>query len=617
MRIPISKGRPEPAGPGAARSLPEMLLRRIKATPDAPAFLHPRAGEWKTLTWRETGQRVRAIAGGLLSLGLAPEQRCAIFSSTRIEWILADLGILAAGGATTTIYPANTADDCVHILGDSNAAFVFVEDAFLLAKLAGRRADIPHVRGVILLDGPGGEEGWAISLAELESRGRAWDAAHPGAYEESVAGIAEDSLATLIYTSGTTGVPKGVELTQRCWLYEARGIEEIEMLRPDDLQYFWLPLAHVFGKVLEAAQLRIGFATAVDGRVERMVENLKILRPTFVCAVPRVFEKVRHRILAKAQSAGRLRSRLFDWALAVGSESSRTRRSGKRRGARLAVKAAAADRLVLRKLRALFGGRLRFFISGSAPLGKDLPEFFHAFGVLLLEGYGLTESSAATFVNRPLAFRFGTVGLPLPGTEVRVARDGEILLRGPGVMRRYHNQPEATAEALDADGWLHTGDIGQVDPEGFLTITDRKKDLIKTSGGKYVAPRALEGRLALLCRYVDQVLVHGDNRKFCSALITLNEPEIRSWAEARGIGKKHLADLAADGRVRALVRSAVEELNAKVASHESIRKFALLPSEFSVESGELTPSLKPRRRVIERKYARVLESFYEGSALEN
>jgi long-chain acyl-CoA synthetase len=615
MRSPLLKQRALSATAGDA-SVPEMFLRRVEATPDAPAFLHPDGNGWKTLSWSETGDAVRSIACGLLSLHLAPEERCAIFSSTRIEWILADLGIMAAGGATTTIYPANTADDCVHILTDSEAAFVFVEDAFLLAKLAGRRGELPKVRGIVLLDGPGGQDGWAISLAELQSRGRAWHAAHPEAYEESVRSIEKTSLATLIYTSGTTGRPKGVELTHDCWIYEAEAIEAVRMLAPDDLQYFWLPLAHVFGKVLEAAQIRIGFATAVDGRVEKLVENLKALRPTFVCAVPRVFEKVRQKILARGQAGG-WKARLFRWALDTGKRSSELLRAGRKPDAFSAARARLADALVLRKIRGIFGGRLRFFISGSAPLGKELAEFFHSFGVLLLEGYGLTESGAATFFNRPDAFRFGSVGLAIPGTEVRIAPDGEVLLRGRGVMSRYHNFPSATAEALDRDGWLHTGDIGELDADGFLTITDRKKDLIKTSGGKYVAPRALEGRLALLCRYVDQVLVHGDNRKFCSALITLNEAEIRPWAEAQGIGRKTLADLAADLRVRALVHSAVEELNSRLPRHESIRKFALLPSEFSVESGELTPSLKPRRRVIEQKYAGVLDSFYDSPALEN
>ena len=598
-------------------SVPEMFLRRVKATPDQPAFLHPQGGGWKTLTWHQMGDRVRAVACGLLSLGLGREERCAIFSSTRIEWVLADLGILCAGGATTTIYPANTTEDCVFILRDSEAAFVFVEDAALLARLATRRRDLPGVRAVILLDGSSGADGWVISLAELESRGRAYEAAHPDRYEAAVRAIEPGSLATLIYTSGTTGQPKGVELTHDCWVYEAEAIDALHMLRPDDLQYFWLPLAHVFGKVLEAAQIRIGFPTAVDGRLDRLVENLRVLRPTFVCAVPRVFEKVRHKILGQASGGRSLRSRLLLWSLGIGKKVSKLRQAGGEPRGLLAAQAAIADALVFRKVRKTFGGRVRFFVSGSAPLDKDLAEFFHAFGVLILEGYGLTESSAGTFVNRPDAYRFGTVGLALPGTEVRIAQDGEILLRGRGIMRRYHNRPEATEEALDRDGWLRTGDIGMLDAKGFLTITDRKKDLIKTSGGKYVAPRALEGRLALLSRYVDQVLVHGNHRKFCSALITLNAEEIRDWARQNGLGQKPLEHLAADPKVRALIKSAVDELNARLPRHESIRKFALLPDGFSVESGELTPSMKPRRRVIEQKYAPLLASFYEGSGRES
>jgi long-chain acyl-CoA synthetase len=616
---PRPAGRPpEPPRSGHAldRSVPDMLLRRVEATPDNPAFLYPEGEGWKTLTWRQTGDRVRAIACGLLSLGLAPEERCAIFSSTRMEWVLADLGILCAGGATTTIYPANTPEECVYVLRDCEAAFVFVEDAALLAKMAGRRRDVPNVRGVILFDGPGGEDGWVIPLPGLESRGREYDAAHPEAYEAAVRGIDAGSLATLIYTSGTTGRPKGVELTHDCWLYEAEAIEAIHMLGPDDLQYFWLPLAHVFGKVLEAAQIRIGFPTAVDGRVDRLVENLKVIRPTFICAVPRIFEKVHNKILDQAQAAGGARYKLFLWALAIGRRVSKLRQAGKKPGGLLSLQAAIVGALVFKKVQRTFGGRLRFFISGSAPLARDLAEFFHAFGILILEGYGLTESSAATFVNRPEAYRFGTVGLALPGTEVRIAQDGEIIVRGRGVMRRYHAQPEATAEVLDSEGWLHTGDIGELDTEGFLKITDRKKDLIKTSGGKYVAPNAVESRLALQCRHIGQVLVHGNNRNFCSALITLNEEHVRAWARQNGLEQKSLEELAADPRVHALIQSAISELNAGLPRHESIQKFALLPAEFSVESGELTPSLKIRRRFVEQKHAALLASFYEGAVRE-
>ncbi|MGE5276183.1 MAG: AMP-dependent synthetase/ligase [Acidobacteriota bacterium] len=593
-----------------------MLLARAAATPEGRAFLHPERDGWQTLTWRRVAEEARAVACGLLSLGLGREERCAIFSSTRIEWILADLAILCAGGATTTIYPTSTSDDCVYILKDCEAAFVFVEDPTLLSKIAGRREDLPDVRKVILFDGEPESNGWTITLGDLREMGRRYDATYPEAFDAAVGSVGPESLATLIYTSGTTGQPKGVELTQDCWVYEAEAIDALRLLTPDDLQYFWLPLAHVFGKVLEVAQIRIGFPTAVDGRVEKIVENLEAVRPTFLCAVPRIFEKVHHRILGQVRAARGAKHRLFLWALGVGRKVSQLRQEGREPTGLLAVKWAAADALVARKIRGIFGDRLRFVISGSAPLSPELAQFFHAFGVLILEGYGLTESSAATFVNVPDACRFGTVGLALPGTEVRIAKDGEILLRGRGVMRRYHNKPDATAEAIDSDGWLHTGDIGELDGRGFLKITDRKKDLIKTSGGKYVAPQALENRLAVHCRYVGQVLVYGNNRSFCAALITLNEAEIRAWAREAGLGEKSLSELANEPRVHALIQGAVHELNAALPRHEAIKKFALLPSEFSIESGELTPSLKVKRRLVEQRYADLLASFYEGPARE-
>jgi long-chain acyl-CoA synthetase len=592
-------------------SLADMLLRRVAETPSDEAYRYPSDGGWESLTWREVGERVRALACGLRALGLEDEQRCAILSTTRIEWILADLAILLAGGATTTIYPSSTGPDCVYILNDSESRIVFVEDAAQLAKLEAERDAIESARHAVLLCGEPSAHAAsrAMSLAGLMERGRAWDARNPGRLDAIVAAVRRDSLATLVYTSGTTGRPKGVELVHDCWIYEAEAIDQLRLLRRDDLQYLWLPLSHIFGKVLEAAQIQIGFPTAVDGRVERMVENLAVVRPSFVAAVPRVFEKVRNRILLTAQEAGGLKQTLFDWAFGVGRRLSGCRQAGSAVGTGLGLKAAIAQRLVFSKIQARFGGRLRFFVSGSAPLMRDVAEFFHAAGILILEGYGLTETSAASCVNLPDRYRFGSVGPPLPGTEVRIAEDGEVLLRGRGMMRGYHRLPELTREALEPDGWLHTGDIGILE-DGFVRITDRKKELIKTSGGKYVAPQAIEGKLKALCPYVTQVVVHGNNRHFCSALVTLDAETLGKWALERGLQPQPMVELVEQPAVRLLVQQHVDQLNAGLASFETIKRFAILPVEFTPDSGELTASLKIKRRVVEEKYRSVLDALY-------
>jgi long-chain acyl-CoA synthetase len=597
------------------RSIADMFLKRVAATPDREAFRYPTDPGWKSLTWREVSIRVRAIACGLRALGLQDEQRAAILSSTRVEWILVDLGIICAGGATTTIYPSNTADECAYILSDSDSRVVFVESADQLAKVNARRAELPCVTRVIVMDGTAPDDGWTLSLAALVELGRQHDEAHPGAFDAVIARITPRSLATLIYTSGTTGKPKGVELTHDNWIYEGTAIDALGIVSLDDLQYLWLPLSHSFGKVLQAMQLQIGFATAVDGRVDKLVDQLAEVQPTIVAAVPRVFEKVHNRVVLGAQEGGGLKLKIFEWAMGVGRKVSALALEGKEPTGLLALQHALADRLVFSKLRARFGNRLRFFISGSAALSKDIGEFFHAAGILVAEGYGLTESSAATFVNRPGHVKFGTVGQPMPGTEVRIApEDGEVLLRGRGIMRGYHHMPEATAETLDPDGWLHTGDIGEVDAENFLKITDRKKDLIKTSGGKYVAPQALEGKLKALCPYVSQVLVHGDRRNFCTALVTIDEEVCRKalaeHADAAALSREALAN---DRRITALIQGYVDELNRSLASYETIKKFALLPYEFTIDAGELTPSQKIKRKVVEAKYRDVLDGFYEGT----
>jgi long-chain acyl-CoA synthetase len=592
------------------QSLQELFLKRVTATPDATAYLYPEDGSWKPLTWRQTGDRVRELANGLLALGLVPGERVAIVSNTRVEWILADLAILCAGGITATVYAASTEEDTGFILGDSKAAVAFAEDAVQAQKILKRRDELPDLRRIVIMDASGGLPGDALSLPDLAALGRAWEASHPGALD-SAAGIARPlDLATIIYTSGTTGRPKGVELLHDNWLFVAESVEKTGVIGPSDLQYFWLPLAHVFGKAVIAVCIGIGISTAVDGRVDRIAENLAVVRPTFVGAVPRIFEKIHGKVLGQALAAGGLKAAIFRWALGVGAKSSARRLAGRRSGPWLALQHGVADRLVFHKVRDKFGGRLRFFFSGSAPLARELGEFFDAFGVTILEGYGLTESTAVTYFNRLGEVRYGTVGIPIPGMEVKIADDGEILLRGRGIMRGYHGLPAETAEALDADGWLHTGDIGTLGEDGHLSITDRKKDLIKTSGGKYVAPQHVEGMLKLETPLISHALLVGNNRRYCAALISLSEEEILAWARAKGIEGKHYEELLLDPQVESLVRPHVDRVNSGLARHETIKRWAILPSELKIESGELTPSLKVRRKVVEQHYKALLEELF-------
>jgi long-chain acyl-CoA synthetase len=596
------------------RSVAEMFLERAKMSADRPAFQYPVDSGWKSLTWKQTAERVKNVAAGLRALGIENEQRVAILSGTRFEWVLADLGILCAGAATTTIYPSNTPEECHYIISDSETVLVFAEDNDQVQKLTGQKNKLGAVKKVIVIDGKASNDGWVITLADLEKMGADHLVKNPGLVEKVVGTIQPSHLATLIYTSGTTGQPKGVELTHDCWVFEGEAIDNIGIINPDDHQYLWLPLSHSFGKVLEAAQLRIGFQTTIDGRIPKLVENLGLVKPTFMAAAPRIFEKVYNKVVTGAKQGGGLKYAIFQWAVGVGRQVSQLRQNGKRAGGLLAVKFRIADKLVFSKLKQRFGGRIKFFISGSAPLSREMAEFFHAADILILEGYGLTESSAASFVNRPDTYKFGTVGLPCPGVEVKIApEDGEVLLKGRGIMRGYHNKPEETRATLTEDGWLRTGDIGEVDDKGRLRITDRKKDLIKTSGGKYVAPQHLEGRLKSLLPYISQVVVHGDRRNFCSALITLDEESIAGWKAANGLNGASTKDLAANPQVVSMVQGAVDELNKGLPSYETIKRFAILPKDLSVEEGELTASMKVKRKFVEKKYASILDGFYAGS----
>jgi long-chain acyl-CoA synthetase len=601
--------------PGGNVSMASLFLDRVASTPDKAAFKRPQGSGWETFTWKQTGEKVKILAAGLRALGLKDEERVAILSGTRLDWILADIAILCAGGATTTIYPQNTPDECAFVIQDSNSVLLFAEDDGQVNKILQKRAELPTLKHVITFDGKPSDDGFVMTLAALEEKGRAHHAANPDEYEKIARAVKNDALATLIYTSGTTGRPKGVELTHDCWVYEAEGLDACGILRSDDVQLLWLPMAHSFGKVLQAIQIKLGFESAVDGRQEKLVDNLASVRPTFVAAVPRVFEKVYNKVVAGAKEGGGLKYTIFKWAIENGKQASAMRQKGQQPGGLLGIKLGLADKLVYSKLRDRFGGRLRFFVSGSAPLSRDVHEFFDAAGITILEGYGLTETSAASFVNLPNKMRIGTVGPALPGTEVKIApEDGEILIRGRGVMRGYHGLPDQTAETLK-DGWLHTGDIGEMN-DGFLRITDRKKDLIKTSGGKYVAPQAIEGKWKAMNPLLSQVVVHGNNRQFCSALVSLDPEAAKKFAIDNGLGDLAYGDLVKHPKINEAIQQSMNELNAGLARYESLKKFAILPKELSVDDGDLTPTLKLKRKAVETKYKDLLDSFYVGAVAD-
>ncbi|WP_243060801.1 long-chain fatty acid--CoA ligase [Nocardioides sp. SR21] len=585
------------------------FLDRVAASGPKEAFRYPRGEAWESVSWTQVGDLVEKLAAGLLSLGLQSEQRVGIVSGTRYEWILADLAIMCAAGATTTVYPSTNSEDTSYILGDSESKVVFAEDDEQIAKLKEHKAELPHVGKVVTFDGAVDGD-WVIGLDDLAKLGEAYLAEHPGVVEETSRAIAPDQLATLIYTSGTTGRPKGVRLLHRSWVYEGTAIQVQDILHEDDLQFLWLPMAHSFGKVLLSAQLACGFATAVDGRVEKIVDNCAIVKPTFMGAAPRIFEKAHSRIVTMQAAEGGAKEKIFNKAFEVGIKVDQLKLEGKKVPALLNLQHGLFDKLVFSKVRARFGGRVRFFISGSAALNSEIAAFFHAAGILILEGYGMTENAAGATVNHPSSYKIGSVGPALPGSEVKIGEGDEVMLRGPHIMAGYHNLPEETAKTLTADGWLHTGDKGSLDADGFLTITGRIKDLFKTSGGKYVAPTAIESKFKAICPYTSQFLVFGSERNFVVALITLDPDAIAAWAEENGQAGKSYTEIVGSDAVKTMVSGYIDELNSRLNRWETIKKWEILDHDLTIESGELTPSMKVKRNVVEGNNKDRIDAFY-------
>ena len=593
-----------------AANVASMFLDRVQRSADKDAFRYLVAGEWVSATWRQTADRVEALAAGLLALGIETEQRVGIASSTRYEWILADLAIMCAGAATTTVYPSTNAGDTAYILADSQCRIVFAEDTGQLAKLTERRAELPNLTKVVLFDGTGDSD-WVITLADLAESGEKYLLEHPSGVRTRTDAITPEQLATLIYTSGTTGRPKGVRLPHSVWAYEGSVVAGLKILGEDDLQLLWLPMAHAFGKVLVTTQLACGFVTAIDGRVDKIVDNLAVVKPTFMGAAPRIFEKAHARIVTTQQAKGGFRAWLFAAAFSAGLEVNRRRRAGRAASLPMSLLNGLFDRLVFSKVREAFGGRIRFFISGAAPLNRDIGEWFHAAGLLILEGYGLTETAAGACINRPDHYKLGTVGLPFDGTSIRINGDrGEIQIRGGAVMDGYHNLPDNTADAFTDDGWLRTGDVGTIDSDGFITVTGRIKEIFKTSGGKYVAPPAIEAKFMAMCPYASQFIVFGEARNYCVALIALDADLMSVWAAENGLNGATYQELVNAPAVRDMIAGYIGALNAELNRWETVKKWALLDHDLSVEGGELTPSLKVKRSVVAEQNKRILDAFY-------
>ena len=596
--------------PPHAENLGRAILDRIAATPDKLAFMGPGPDDsWSVkYTWREAGDEMLKLGAGLLALGLELEDRVAIASNTRNEWIFADGAVMLAGGANTTIYPSTSDDDFGYILSDSGSRFLIAEDQKQADKAMHQRDQLPELTKIILIDGEGDGD-FVISWADLKELGVKKLADEPKAIEERVSQLTGDSLATMIYTSGTTGRPKGVELPHSNWVFEGASIEALGIVIADDLHFLWLPLSHVFGKVLLSAQYQLGFTTATDGRVPKISENLVKVSPSLMAGVPRIFEKIYQGATAKAMGAGGLKAKIFTWAFDSSIKIKAAHRAGKSAGPFAGIQMALADKLVFSKIHAATGGNMRVMVSGSAALNGDVARWFDAAGLPILEGYGLTENTAAACISRPDDLVFGTIGQPFPGTQVKIADDGEVLLRGPHIMRGYRNLPEANAEALLPDGWLATGDIGELDDAGRLKITDRKKDMVKTSGGKYIAPGAIAAQFKALSSIASNLVAIANNRNYATALISLDPDALTAFASKEGL-TGDFATLSQSPEVRANLQESIDKLNAQLNRWETIKKFTVLDRDLSEEDGELTASLKVKRKVVEEHFADAIDAMY-------
>ncbi len=565
-----------PGRVAAPKTIARLWQDAVAAGREAPAYLVHDDGEWREVSWAEAATAVEELANGLLALGIRKGDAVAILATTRIEWALFDFALASVGAIGAAIYPNSSERDARYVVDHSDAIAILCEDDEERAKVAGARLE--HVLTFADLD-------------ELRARGREYARTNPDALADAMSAISPDDVFTYIYTSGTTGPPKGCMIRHRNYYTMVAVVDELDdFIVTDDVMLLWLPLAHNFGRLMHLSGPYAGYTIAFCPDPYAVADALRVVKPTVFPSVPRIYEKVYTAISTAFEEARGPKRRLIDWALRVGRRVSRLRTEQRPLPPILALQHRIANKLVFAKVKERLGGRLRTAISGGAPLAREIAEFFHALDILILEGYGLTECTSAATCNRPSKFRFGTVGPALPGTELRLADDGELLIRSGTVFAGYHKDDAATREVLDSEGWLRSGDIAEIDADGFVRITDRKKDIIVTAGGKNVAPQNLENALKT-SPIVSQALVIGDRRPYVAALVTLEADAVHDGAEEK-------------------IQALVDEVNRDLSRYEQIKRFAILPRDFAIEEGELTPTLKLKRRTCEEHFAAEIDALY-------
>jgi long-chain acyl-CoA synthetase len=587
-----------------SRTLADLLPLAAAKYGAAPAVRYRQGEDWEDRSFAEVLEIVRPLALGLVELGVEKGDRVSILGNTRPEWTYFDFAALSIGATVVPIYQTNSPEECRYVLENSDAKIVVVEDAEQLQKIRQVRSALPQLEQVVLMSGEADD---ALSAEDVATRGRDVD---PGRWEQRYSAVSPSDICTFIYTSGTTGPPKGCIISHGNYRAMLDMVNQTSVIEDEDLTYLYLPLAHSFALLIQLGSFDLGATIAYWERDPlKILPNLAELKPTYFPSVPRIFEKIYTAANSGIDKAGGLKKKIFHWAIGVGAKMRERERSGRRPGFLLARQYAFADGQVLSKIRNLFGGNVRLAVSGAAPINPEILRFFDAAGVLVLEGWGMTETSTAATISTPDDFKVGTIGKPFPGCEVRIADDGEILVKGPNVFQGYHKNEEATRETI-VDGWLHTGDIGEIDSEGFIKITGRKKDIIITAGGKNITPANLEAEIKQH-QLVSQVVVVGDRRPYLVALVTLDPEEAAAYASEHGLSAD-LAELATNADVRASIEAHVDKINQNFARVEQVKKIAILPHDLSQESGELTPTLKVKRAVVAQKHEGAIERLYAG-----